>query len=190
MRLRRKYVHFAVPAFILLALAVGLYVLKSRFERYPAAVLAQQPSTAVIAGKTGLRRPDFSLADLAGTIRHVREWDGQLVFINFWATWCPPCLREIPTFIELQDRYAAQGLRFIGIAIQDPEPVAEFVAAAGINYPVLVGQAEAIEIAREYGNRVGALPFTVAVDRGGKIVFARGGELDREQAEEIIRAYL
>ncbi|MCP4044224.1 MAG: TlpA family protein disulfide reductase, partial [Gammaproteobacteria bacterium] len=76
-----------------------------------------------MAGETGKPRPEFSLNDLTGTPRRVREWDGRLLFVNFWATWCPPCLREIPTFIELQDRYGSRGLQFLGVAVQDPVPV-------------------------------------------------------------------
>ncbi|MCP4040967.1 MAG: TlpA family protein disulfide reductase, partial [Gammaproteobacteria bacterium] len=141
-------------------------------------------------GETGKPRPEFSLNDLTGTPRRVREWDGRLLFVNFWATWCPPCLREIPTFIELQERYGSRGLQFLGVAIQDPVPVMEFVREAGINYPVLVGQEDAMQVAKEYGNRFGGLPFTAVVDRNGTILYARGGELSMEQAEKLIKINL
>lgn len=138
----------------------------------------------------GARRPAFRLVDLEGRMRDVAEWDGKLLIVNFWATWCPPCRKEIPAFIELQAEYAERGVQFVGIAIDDGEAVADYAGARGINYPVLLGQADAIELSRRFGNGHGGLPFTVFVGRNGLLLYRKPGELSRDAAETLIRAHL
>jgi peroxiredoxin len=138
----------------------------------------------------GSTRPDFSLSDVAGQIRNISEWDGKVLAINFWATWCPPCIKEIPEFIEIQHKYEAQGLQFIGIALQRPEEVIEFMQTHGMNYPVLAGEMEVIKIAESYGNDIGALPYTVIVDRAGHIHYVKRGPLAGDTAEAIISKLL
>lgn len=138
----------------------------------------------------GALRPDFRLPDLDGVMHEVSEWDGKVLVVNFWATWCPPCLKEIPAFVELQEKYGERGLQFVGIAIDRPEVVRDFVAVMAINYPLLIGELAAIEVGKRYGNRLGTLPYTVVVDREGKMVFSKRGELSREQADEVIQSFL
>lgn len=131
-------------------------------------------------------RPDFSLPDADGTLHTASEWDGQVLVVNFWATWCPPCRREIPTFIELQQEYGARGLQFVGLAMDEAGRVRDFATTLGINYPLLVGEQAVVDAARAYGNEAGLLPYSAVVDREGKVVFTWAGELTREQAEEVI----
>lgn len=135
-------------------------------------------------------RPVFSLPDTAGQTRSVQEWDGHVVVINFWATWCPPCREEIPEFVALQQKYATRGLQFIGIAIDEPEAVLAFMKATGINYPVLLGQLTGVDLSRKYGNRWGALPFTAMIDRQGQVVSVKGGSITRREMEQKILAHL
>jgi len=143
------------------------------------------------AGDThDVRRPDFSLPDPQGEVRHISEWDGKLLVVNFWATWCPPCLHEIPAFMKLQTAYADRGVQFLGIAIDDPENVREFARDIGLNYPTLHGQLEAIDLARAFGNSSGALPYTVVIDREGFIARRHAGPLSEEEAEAALRALL
>ena len=135
-------------------------------------------------------RPDFVLADLRGTQHAAAEWDGKVTILNFWATWCPPCKREIPAFIDLQKQYGSKGVQFIGIAIDTQDQVSAFVDQAGITYPTLIGNDDAVKVSRAFGNRLDALPYTVILDRRGEIIFVRRGELEREVAEQQILSLL
>ena len=136
------------------------------------------------------QRPDFSLPDIDGEIHHINEWDGKIVLVNFWATWCPPCQREMPALIELQETYADQGLHIVGVAIDTPDKVKDFMDTMGVNYTSLIGEDEAVKISRAYGNKFGALPYSVLIDRQGKIRFIKRGELTKEVAEKNINPLL
>jgi peroxiredoxin len=133
---------------------------------------------------------DFTLPDLKGVKHDIHEWDGKVIVLNFWATWCPPCRKETPMFVQLQNTLGAKGLQFVGVAIDDHNKVKDFVDTYGVNYPILVGVDDAIEIAKTYGNRFGALPYTVVIDRTGKIVYVQRGELERDIAEKTIKSLL
>ena len=89
-------------------------------------------------------------------------------------------------FVELQEQYQTKGLQFLGIAIDDLEQVKDFVDTYAVNYPVLIGNQDAIELAKKYGNRFGALPYTVIINRQGTIVHAQAGEMEREKTEKIL----
>lgn len=133
---------------------------------------------------------DFSLSDVNGKQRHLSEWQGKVIVINFWATWCAPCREEIPAFIELQQQYSSDGLQFIGIALQQAEEVRDFIAEFNVNYPTLVGVDDVIKISKKLGNDIGALPYTVVIDRDGKIIFTRRGPLLKSEAELVIQTLL
>lgn len=161
----------------------------------PDAVTAEAKTPAVplpapVAEVVGDPRPDFSLPDYHGELRHASEWDGRLVVLNFWATWCPPCLEEIPEFIELQQRYGTRGVQFVGVAIDERDHVQEFAAKVGLNYPSLQHPTATLDLMRAYGNRQGGLPYTVIIGADGRIRFTRLGRLTREEAEDLIEHHL
>lgn len=133
--------------------------------------------------QTGQYRPDFTLKDLANVTRSLSDWHGQVIVLNFWATWCRPCLQEIPMFVDVQRQMADQGVQFLGLAIDDRTTVETFLQRTGIeiNYPLLIGDNEAIQIAIDYGNDSGILPFTVIIDGKGHIRFHHFGAISREQ---------
>ena len=130
------------------------------------------------------------LADLGGAARSLEPWRGRVLVVNFWATWCAPCREEIPGFVKLQARYGAQGLQFVGIAIDDPSKVVPFAREFGINYPLLTGGLEALELLRQSGNRAGVLPYTVVIDRKGNLVSRERGGLKEARLETLIRPLL
>jgi thiol-disulfide isomerase/thioredoxin len=130
--------------------------------------------------------PEFSLDDLSGKQHSAKEWQGKVLVINFWATWCPPCLKEMPEFAELQSKYADKGLQFIGIALDDLEPVKEFTTSHKINYPILLGGDHGTKLAHELGNIVDTVPFTVIINKQGQIVKSKMGVLSGEELIKIV----
>jgi peroxiredoxin len=136
----------------------------------------------------GETRPDFTLQDIDGVQRNVDEWDGKILVINFWATWCLPCLKEIPDFIKLQEKYNEQNVQFLGLAMQSAEEIKEFISDTGMNYPALAGIQDVSNVGKLFGNRFGVLPYTVMIDRNQKIVFIKSGPLSYDDADYAINA--
>jgi thiol-disulfide isomerase/thioredoxin len=134
-------------------------------------------------------RPDFSLTDLDGKMRNVSEWDNKILVVNFWATWCPPCIQEMPLLVEIQQDYGEIGLQIIGIAVDEHEAVKQFVEENYINYPILEGD-DVIDISKSFGNRLGVLPFTAVVDRNGNVVERHVGDLNLREVKEKILSLL
>lgn len=135
-------------------------------------------------------RPLFKLKDLEDKVRDIKEWDGKVLMINFWATWCPPCRREMPAFIELQEKYKDKGFTIIGIALDEKQAVIDFTDPMGMNYPILMAEQEGVVISKAYGNNLGVLPYTVIVDRKGNIIHRQRSELTFEQVEGMIKPLL
>jgi thiol-disulfide isomerase/thioredoxin len=134
--------------------------------------------------------PEFSFPDLSGKKHSISEWKGNVLLINFWATWCPSCREEIPDFIALQREYADKGLQVIGISIEEPEPVGEYLDFVKINYPVLTSGDEGMILSRRLGNILEGVPYTLVVDRQGKIVETKTGKFSKERLKEIITPML
>lgn len=127
--------------------------------------------------------PDFILENLAGEPTSIRSWSGEPMLINFWATWCAPCLREIPLLKAFQSEHP--GVRIVGIAVDQAEPVHSFADEMQFNYPVLVGQADAMDAAAAFGVGVFALPFTVFVAPNGATLGVHTGELHPEHLDNL-----
>ena len=145
-----------------------------------ATVAAPAPSTAAPE-----QLPEISLPDVAGKLHHLSEWRGRPLFINFWATWCEPCRREIPLLKSLRRENARNRLEIVGIAIDQQQSVQEFVKKLGIEYPVLVGEKGGLEAVSAFGMDT-VLPFTVVADPEGRIVALKVGELHRDEAAFIL----
>ncbi len=129
---------------------------------------------------------NFSLPDLDGTSHAIDEWKGKVLVINFWATWCPPCLAEIPSFNELQDSHREQGLQFIGIAVDDAESVREFSGNFQINYPILIAGFSGLTLSASLGNPAGVVPFSIVVNRQGRIVQTHPGIFDPARIRKTV----
>jgi len=160
---------YILVAVLALAGGVAVKVFLSRVEQSAAASL-----------------PLSSFPDLSGKQHSLSEWQGKIQVVNFWATWCPPCRKEIPDLIALQRDYADKGIVVIGIAIDDRQAVADYLNETKINYPVLMGTDEGIAFARLLGNSVDAVPFTVIVGREGQIIYRQPGEFSKEKMLGII----
>ena len=129
----------------------------------------------------GQRRPDYTLGATDGRRISASDFDGDVVLVNFWATWCAPCRKEMPLLKEVQGRYAGQGFNVVGIALDDVGRAREFVEELGIDYTILVGAADVMSTGVMYGNRKGLLPYSVLVDREGIIRWTLLGELEEDE---------
>ena len=163
---------FAIVA--VLALAVGIGLAKWLARPGPA-----QPGAA----ESLLSSP---LKDLNNQIQVLDQYRGKVLVVNFWATWCPPCREEIPLFTETQTKFAANGVQFVGIALDNPQQVANFAHELGINYPVLIGGINESEALRNLGNPGGGLPYTLIYDRNGNLREKVLGVLDKARLERLI----
>ena len=129
--------------------------------------------------------PSIELPDLSGELRNLEEWSGKPMVINFWATWCAPCLREIPLLKNFRNENS--NFNLIGIAVDRELPVKQYAQEIQIDYPVLIGQMQAMNAAQEFGVNVYALPFTVFTVANGATLGVFTGELHQEQLDEIIK---
>jgi thiol-disulfide isomerase/thioredoxin len=130
--------------------------------------------------------PAFALNDLSGHSQPISAWSGKPLVLNFWATWCAPCRREIPLLKTLAGEWAARDATIIGIAVDHADQVRRFVDEFHIGYPVLVGEQDALDVVTQLGVGSPAFPFTVFLDRKGEVVALFMGELHRPQADLIM----
>lgn len=132
----------------------------------------------------------LSLPDTSGRPQALSQWRGRVIVVNFWATWCAPCREEMPEFVRAQREFGARGLQFVGIAVDEPDKVDLFAKELGVNYPLLIGGYGAMELSRELGNRLTALPFSIIVDRRGRVAKTQLGPLKPDQLRSIIAQLL
>ncbi len=132
------------------------------------------------------RRPDVTLADRDGKPRALSEWNGKALVINFWATWCAPCRREIPMLNALARENHGLGVEVIGIAVDFRDDVLQYLQKMPIDYTVLIGEQDGMDAARAFGMDTIGLPFTAFTDSSGRIATIHVGELHRPQAEVIL----
>jgi peroxiredoxin len=132
------------------------------------------------------RLPDFSLKSPDGKLTSVKSWDGQSLVLNFWATWCAPCRREVPLLEGLSSQWARRGVTVVGIAVDHPDQVKSYAAELKIPYPLLVGEQDALDVAGALGVATPVFPFTVFTDRRGEVVALFVGELHKAQADLIL----
>ena len=140
----------------------------------------QQPSR-----KIPLQLPEIRLPSIDGTVRRLADWKGRPLLVNFWATWCEPCRREIPLLKALRREHAADRLEIVGIAVDYPKDVQKYAHAQGIDYPILIGDQGGLAAANAFGVDT-VLPFSVFADQQGRVVTLKVGELHQDEAELIL----
>lgn len=154
----------------------------------PEVPVVKQPPTP--ESVLGLKRPDFTLGNVDGQRVSAADFNGEVLLLNFWATWCEPCRAEMPMLDQLHAELSDQGFQVVGIALDDVQQARAFVEKLGIEYPVLVGMADVMATGRVYGNRSGFLPYSVLIDRSEIIRWTHLGEISRSEVMEQVRPFL
>ena len=187
--MHRSFLIFAV-AFIGLMAGALFYAARLPVQA-PAAAPAEQQTEArqaqADAGSYAPIYPAFRLPDIDGVEHDFSEWAGKHTLLNFWATWCAPCRREIPLLKAFQDEQAQNGIEVIGIAVDYPDEVSAYAAEAEFNYPVLVGQENAMAVAETSGVEFIGMPFTMIVAADGELLNVHIGEIVDADLEHIVR---
>jgi thiol-disulfide isomerase/thioredoxin len=146
--------------------------------------LAPEPPPAIGIAPAALFAATFT--DESGAARALGQFEGKVLVINFWATWCEPCRAEMPAFERLHQRWSSRGVRFVGLSDESPEKALQFGRALGIGYPLWTGGDQVSDLSRRLGNRVGGLPHTVIVGPLGAVESQKVGPYTEGELEEII----
>ena len=160
-------------AVVLIAAAAGGYWLRDEGSSEPADSL---PDTRIA----------FALPDLEGNMRELSEWDGKARLVNFWATWCAPCRREIPLLKKTQSEHGSDKLQIIGVAVDFQEDVVAYAQTAQFNYPILIGQEDAMAAAETSGMDFVGLPVTMLVSAEGDLIKMHMGEIQERHITQIV----
>ena len=129
---------------------------------------------------------DFSLVNMKGEAVSIDEFRGKKTLINFWATWCRPCRKEMPMLNGVFLSQDPSDFSVVGIAIDKPEKVTQFVAEMGIDFPIMVGQSEAYDVMKALGNEALTLPYTILIDEEGEVVWSKNTELKHSDMDEVL----
>ena len=116
------------------------------------------------------------------------KWRGKVLVVNFWASWCPPCVEEMPTLDKLQQEFKAQNVLFVGIGIDSPSNIREFLAKTPVSYPIVIGGMEGSNLSKQMGNSQGALPYTIIINSQGKATSSKLGKISEEDLRKEIKA--
>jgi thiol-disulfide isomerase/thioredoxin len=166
-----------VAGLVIIIAAIAGYLVQQQYSLS----LNDPAATQVIASD----RVEFVLPHLDGSERRLSDWDGEARIVNFWATWCAPCRREIPILKQLQTDKPEMQLQVIGIAVDFMEDVRAYAEEANFNYPILVGQEEAIAVAEASGVEFIGLPFTMIIAADGTLVATHMGEIMQPHIDRI-----
>lgn len=157
--------------FLIAAILTG--TLSAAFGIYAATTPVNSDATTNL-----LSRP---FKDSNGQAQTLATHQGKILLVNFWATWCAPCVKEMPELSELQKEVQSKGVQIVGIGIDSPSNIKEFLQKYEISYPIMVAGMEGTDLSRQLGNKSGALPFTLLIDRNGKVAKTYLGRLKMEE---------
>ncbi|OYY58408.1 MAG: alkyl hydroperoxide reductase [Polynucleobacter sp. 35-46-207] len=129
------------------------------------------------------KTPDGKLVD-------TNSWRGKVLVVNFWASWCPPCVEEMPTLDQLQAEFLSQNVLFVGIGIDSPSNIRQFLEMTPVSYPIVIGGLEGSALSKQMGNAQGALPYTIIIDAKGKATSSKLGKISEEELRKAIKSAL
>lgn len=173
--------------FLVAFVALTLGFLGAReWRAHQSQVAAPVAESAPASRPPVLTLPEFSLKNRAGELQSIHAWPGKSLIVNFWATWCAPCRREIPLLMELQQQHAADGVQLVGIAVDFRDDVLKYADTMKIDYPLLIGEQDGLNAVDAFGIEAVGFPYTVFTDAQGNIITTYIGELHKQQAELIL----
>lgn len=182
--MQRSFLVFGI-AFIALMTGALFYAARIPVELSQEVATGSPPPDAADVGIF----PSFMLSDIEGAAHELSEWDGKHRLLNFWATWCAPCRREIPLLKQFQDEQGSSGFQVIGIAVDFADAVSAYAADTNFNYPVLVGQEDAMAVAETSGIEFIGLPFTMIVAADGQLLSSHIGEIFADDLAHIVEVF-
>jgi thiol-disulfide isomerase/thioredoxin len=172
--MNKKFIIGAIVIGIAFA-GLGAYLGNKKFEPVP-------PKDGTVQ-----KLMSMSLNDSQGTPQKLAQWNGKFLIVNFWATWCAPCVQEMPELVELQKELAKENVQILGLGIDSPSNIKDFANKLAISYPVFSTGMEGTDLAKAFGNKVGGLPFTVLISTDGRIVKTYAGRLKMEELKADVR---
>lgn len=167
---------------ILTALAITVWLLSS--------FLGKQSASTAGAGISTQGLYASSFVDQAGKPQPFSQWRGKVLVVNFWASWCPPCREEMPSLNQFQQQYQAKGVQVVGISAENLEAMRNFEQEIKVDYPLLAGDVEAMSLAQSLGNDRSILPYTVIIDKSGKIAQIVFGKVEKSALEKVVTLLL
>lgn len=125
--------------------------------------------------------------DPEGRVLDTSSWGGKTVVINFWGSWCPPCVEEMPMLVRLNQEFKEKNILFVGIGIDSPDNVRNFLKKTPVNYPIAMGGLDGSQWAKRFGDTTGGLPFTVVIQANGESKFTKLGKLNEVELRSILK---
>lgn len=148
---------FLFVAIAVISTVIGIYFALHRLEPQT----PQQSASKLLFAQT--------LPDAQGVSQALSQWQGKILVVNFWATWCPPCVEEMPELVTLQEEMASRNVQIVGIGIDSASNISEFSRKHKIDYPLYIAGMDGTELSKQFGNQIGALPFTVVIGVDGQV---------------------
>ncbi|CAB3641573.1 TlpA family protein disulfide reductase [Trinickia soli] len=187
------------PAFAIAAVAVIAALLGVTAHRWlngagadaasgksAAPAVAEAPAASVSASEAVAQLLTTPLRDVDDKPQTLAAYKGRVLVVNFWASWCGPCVAEMPELVQLHDTYQSKGIEFVGIGVDSRQNVQNFLKRVRVDYPIFVSGFGGADLARNLGNTAGALPFTVVIDANGAVRSTKLGQITPSELRKTL----
>jgi len=173
---------------LILSVLSGWFLLQQFSSKAPPETSASAPTAAINFDHNAIMNMPFK--DMNGEPQSLKKWQGKVIVLNFWATWCPPCREEMPELSAMQEQYNNKNLIIIGLSTDDLDTTKTFIKKAPVSYPILAGDMQAMKLAETLGNNRGILPYTVILDVKGAVVKTFFGRVNQQILEKTVTPLL